>query len=55
MRFAITLDDDVAVLLREEINRSGKSFKQAVNDLLREELQPPQAKLVTDEQIGELL
>jgi hypothetical protein len=54
MRFAITLDDDVAVLLREEMNRTGKSFKQTVNDLLRAELQPSQAKLVTDEQIREL-
>ena len=55
MRLAITLDDDVAVLLREEMNRSGKSFKQTVNDVLREELLPPQAKLVAAEHIRELL
>ncbi|HEV2646914.1 MAG TPA: hypothetical protein VGU46_11170 [Acidobacteriaceae bacterium] len=55
MRFAITLDDDIAVLLRQEMNRSGKSLKQTVNDVLREELKPSQAKLVAGEQSGELL
>ena len=55
MRFAITLDDDVACLLREEMNRTGKSFKQAVNDVLRTELQPSQAKQVPPDQIRELL
>lgn len=31
----MTLDDDVSVKLREESRRSGKPFKQIVNDCLR--------------------
>lgn len=41
MRTTITLDDDVAAKLRELSLRSGKSFKQAVNDSLRAGLAPP--------------
>jgi hypothetical protein len=35
MRTTLTLDDDVAVKLREELKRSGGSFKELVNDVLR--------------------
>ena len=35
MRTTLTLDEDVAAKLRAEVRRSGKSFKEAVNDLLR--------------------
>ncbi len=35
MRTTLTLDDDVAAKLDIEARRSGRSFKQVVNDLLR--------------------
>jgi hypothetical protein len=35
MRTTLTLEPDVELLIRETIYRSGKSFKQAVNDALR--------------------
>jgi hypothetical protein len=35
MRFAITLDDDLATMLHEEMERSGETFKQVVNRMLR--------------------
>ena len=35
MRTTLTLDEDVAAKLREVSRRSGKSFKQTVNELLR--------------------
>lgn len=35
MRTTLTLDDDVAAKLREVVRQSGKSFKEAVNDLIR--------------------
>lgn len=35
MRTTITLDDDVAAKLKSEVRRTGKSFKEAVNDVLR--------------------
>lgn len=35
MRTTLTLDDDVACLVQEEVRRSGGSFKGTVNDLLR--------------------
>lgn len=38
MRTTITLDDDVAARIREEMRASGRSFKQAVNHLLRRAL-----------------
>lgn len=41
MRSTITLDDDVAGRIREEMVRSGGSFRQVVNDLLRRGLDPP--------------
>lgn len=38
MRTTLTLDDDVAAKLNAEMRRSGKSFKQTVNDTLRRAL-----------------
>ncbi len=35
MRTTLSLDDDVASLLKKEIRRSGESFKQVVNRFLR--------------------
>ncbi len=34
-RTTVTLDEDVAARLRSEMHRSGKPFKQALNDALR--------------------
>ncbi len=45
MRTTLTLDDDVAAKLKAEMRKSGKSFRQTVNDFLRQALlarrQPP--------------
>lgn len=38
MRTTVTLDDDVDALIRKEMRRTGKGFKQALNDALREGL-----------------
>lgn len=35
MRTTLTLDDDVAVRLEQEVRKRGDSFKVVVNDLLR--------------------
>ncbi len=35
MRTTLTLDDDVAVRLKAEERRTGQSFKELVNELLR--------------------
>jgi hypothetical protein len=35
VRTTLTLDDDIGIKLREESRRSGKPFKQVVNDCLR--------------------
>jgi hypothetical protein len=35
VRTTLTLDDDVAKLVREEVRRTGGSFKGTVNTLLR--------------------
>lgn len=35
MRTTLSLDDDVASLLRQETRKSGSSFKEAVNHFLR--------------------
>jgi hypothetical protein len=42
MRTTLSLDDDVAAKLKEEMQRSGRSFKQTVNAVLREGLCAPQ-------------
>lgn len=43
MRTTLTLDEDVAAKLREEMRRSGLSFKELVNNLLRRAMAPPAA------------
>ena len=35
MRTTLTLDDDIAAKLNAEVRRSGKSFKDVVNEFLR--------------------
>lgn len=35
MRTTLTLDDDIASKLRTEVRRSGKPFKEVVNETLR--------------------
>ena len=35
MRTTLTLDDDVVNTIREEMKSDGKTFKEAVNDLIR--------------------
>ena len=35
MRTTLSIDDDVAALLEQEVQRSGESFKGTVNRLLR--------------------
>ncbi len=34
MRTTLSIDDDIAVLLEQEVRRSGKPFKVVVNNLL---------------------
>lgn len=41
MRTTLTLDDDVAVLLKKEARKSGEPFKQVVNRYLRLGLTAP--------------
>ena len=41
MRTTLTLDDDVIAKLNAEMRRSGKSFKETVNEFLRIGLQMP--------------
>lgn len=41
MRTTLTLDDDVAAKLRSEMRRSGRSFREVVNDMLRRGLAGP--------------
>ncbi len=38
MRTTLTLDDDIAAKLRSETRKTGKPFKQVVNETLREGL-----------------
>ena len=40
MRTTLTLDDDVADALREQVKLLNKPFKQVVNDVLRRGLSP---------------
>lgn len=46
MRTTLTLDDDVAVRLEQEVRKRGDSFKAVVNDLLRAGLDARQTKRV---------
>ena len=38
MRTTLTLDEDVALKLQKEARRSGRAFKEVVNELLRRAL-----------------
>jgi hypothetical protein len=42
-RTTLTLDDDVMARLKAEVRRSGLSFKETVNRLLRRGLDKPEA------------
>ena len=61
MRTTLTLDDDVAAKLRAEARRSGRSFRDIVNDTLRRGLAtrraaPTQERFtVAARDLGELL
>lgn len=44
MRATLILDDDVAAKLMEETRRSGRSFKETVNTVLRRGLNAPKKK-----------
>lgn len=44
MRTTLTLDEDVAVLLKKEARKSGEPFKQVVNRYLRLGLTAPRPK-----------
>jgi len=46
MRTTLTLDNDVAAKLKEEMKRSGKSFKDTVNSVLRNGLNIPKKRKV---------
>lgn len=41
MRTTVTLDPDVAALIRQRMRELGISFKQAVNDAIRASVKPP--------------
>ena len=45
MRTTLTLDEDVADLLKKEVRRSGEPLKQTVNRLLRNGLQETTAPI----------
>jgi hypothetical protein len=44
MRTTLTLDEDVAAKLKEETRRTGKSFKETVNAILRKGLNAPKKR-----------
>ena len=41
MRTTLTLDEDNVAKLRDEMSRTGKSFKETVNDCLRRGFEAP--------------
>ena len=41
MRKTVTLDEDVAAKLEAEMRRSGRSFKETINEVLRRGFRPP--------------
>ncbi len=46
MRTTLTLDDDVRAKLEAEMRKTGRSFKETVNEVLRVGLNSPPAKPV---------
>ena len=61
MRTTMTLDDDVAAKLKAEARRSGRSFRETVNEMLRRGLStrysraPKEPFRVTARDLGKLL
>jgi hypothetical protein len=47
VRKTLTIDDDIAVLIKQEQRRSGESFKGTVNNLLRLGLMNSREKTAT--------
>lgn len=43
MRTTVTLDDDVAALIDSERERTGESFRDTVNRMIRSGARPPRA------------
>jgi hypothetical protein len=41
VRTTLTLDDDVAVLVKEEMRKTGKSMKETVNSLIKRGITAP--------------
>jgi hypothetical protein len=58
VRTTLTIDDDIASLVQEEVRRSGGTFKGTVNDLLRRGLtasrnpQPGKPFVITPRKMG---
>ena len=58
MRTTLTIDDDIAMLVNQEVRRTGDSFKSTVNGLLRRGLtasrnpQPRKRFVVTPRKMG---
>jgi hypothetical protein len=58
VRTTLTIDDDIAVLVEQEVRRSGDSFKGTINRLLRDGLtasrqsQPAKRFVVTPRAMG---
>lgn len=50
MRTTVTLDQDVQRLLKEAAHRSGRPFKQVLNDAVRTGLQGPATSVVPFQQ-----
>lgn len=44
MRTTLTLDDDLAVMLKQEAEASGRPFRDVVNEALRRGLEAPAAR-----------
>lgn len=46
MRTTVTIDSDTEALLKEEVRRSGRSFKVVLNESIRRSLSRPRARSV---------
>jgi len=44
VRTTLTLDDDVHAILRAEMRKSGRSFKETANSLIRAGVEAPRGK-----------
>ena len=45
MRTTVTIDPDTEALLRDEVARTGQSFKQVLNGAIKKSLSKPTSKL----------